>query len=217
MSSKCKNWSPKHSSQVTETRFPFLLDLKQGRKIELKLPINILSNQQLTQRTLLGISKCWIRAGQFQPHTNSPQLVLQVLEEDRNQLNSPPPDSNSEYLNSIDQGYVFLAFISTAMSQFRLSPSPRALAALPRGFLWSQGGQCMVKGLNPKPHTCSYKLLTGTKSLCASAIQLPLKPTSLTKEIKATTCLDMVCFPPLQAYPNPKSQDSLGKVQRPLI
>lgn len=138
MSSNCKNWSPKRSSQVTETRFTLLLDLKQGRKTELKLPINILSNQRLTQKTLLGMSKCWVRAAHFQSHTHSPQLVLQVLEEGRNQLNSPPPDSNAEYLNSIDQGYVFLASISTAMAQFRLSPSPRALAVLPRGFLWSQ-------------------------------------------------------------------------------
>lgn len=72
----------------------------------------------------------------------------------------------------------------------------------------------MVRGLNLKPHTGSYKILTGIKSLCASAIQLPLKPTSLTKEIKATTCLDMVCFLPLQAYLKPKSQDRLGRVQR---
>lgn len=133
MSSNCKNWSPKRSSQVTETRFTLLVDLKQGRKAELKLPINILSNQRLTQKTLLGISKCWVRAAQFQSHTHSPQLVLQVLEEGRNQLNSPPPDSNGEYLNSIDQGYVFLASTSTAMAQLRLSPSPRALAVLPRG------------------------------------------------------------------------------------
>lgn len=52
------------------------------------------------------------------------------------------------------------------------------------------------------------------KSFPASAIQLPLKATSMTKEIKATMCLDKVHFPPLQARLNPKSQGSLGKVQR---
>lgn len=72
----------------------------------------------------------------------------------------------------------------------------------------------MVRGLNLKPHPCSYKILIGMKSLCASAIQLPLKCTSLTKESKPTTCLDMVCFPPLQAHLKPKSQEGVLGVCR---
>lgn len=66
-----------------------------------------------------------------------------------------------------------------------------------------------VHGL--KPHTCSYKILTTVKSFPASAVQLPLKATSMAKEIKATMCQGMFSF---QACLNPKSQESLGKVQR---
>lgn len=62
-----------------------------------------------------------------------------------------------------------------------------------------------------KPHTCSYKILTTVKSFPASAVQLPLKATSMAKEIKATMCQGMFSF---QACLNPKSQESLGKVQR---
>lgn len=69
-----------------------------------------------------------------------------------------------------------------------------------------------VHGL--KPHTCSYKILTTVKSFPASAVQLPLKATSMAKEIKATMCLDKVCSLSFQACLNPKSQESLGRVQR---
>lgn len=117
--------------------------------------------------------------------------MLKVLKEGRNQLHSPPPDSNGQYLNATDQGCVFLAFISSTASWFRLSSAPRVCAVLPKGFLWSQAGQCMIRGLNLRPRFCSYKILTGMKTLCASIMQLPLKPTRLAKEIKAMTCLDM--------------------------
>lgn len=150
--------------------------------------------------------------------------MLKVLKEGRNQHLSPRPGSNGQYLNATGQGCVFLGFISSTVSWFRLSPAPRVCAVLPKGLLWSQAGRCMIRGLNLRTRFCSYKILMGMKTPCASVMQLPLKPTRLAKEIKAMTCLDMVCFPPLQAHLKPKCQESIlggcrrqefGRVQLP--